>query len=225
MSTLTIIDFDDTLCTTECYMDGGFYPALMRRIAPHRTYTMEQLRQANAHMYLHHGASIHGWAEELGLGMDWVLETFAHIAPSLAQAVRPHIAPNPQVNGKLRQLQKQGHTLAILTHGHRDYVLPLLEHLELAGIFPPEMVFDISAVNGHLKRTVEPYRHVLNALAGTVFLRHNMVEDSPANLPPAKQLGFTTWLVGEKPVQPDAAPFIDHRHPTLNDALDVLLTK
>lgn len=226
MPNLILFDFDETLGETERHMDPAYYPALAEILAEHITLPLDEVRRRNHEHYMAHGASIHGWAQELGLGMEWTLETFRRLAPHLTAAVMPHLAPNPAVIADLQDLQKRGHTLAILTHGHRDYVLPLLEKLGLGAIFPPAMVFDISATNGILKRTPESYRHVLTALDGQPYRKHFMLEDSIKNLPPAKQLGFTTILVGAtKKVTPDLAEFIDRHDPDLPTALAYLLTE
>lgn len=226
MPNLIIFDFDETLGDTERHMHAVYIPRMREILAEHIDLPEDEVRTRNHHHYMAHGASIHGWAEELGLDMAWTLETFRRMAPYLVEAVMPHLAPNPAAIAKLQDLQKRGHTLAILTHGHRDYVLPLLQTLGLHEIFPPHMVFDISATHGILKREQGSYRHVLNALASKPYQKHFMLEDSIRNLIPAHQLGFTTILVGAtKKVLPELAAYVDRHDDTLEQSLDYLLTE
>jgi putative hydrolase of the HAD superfamily len=226
MPNLIIFDFDETLGDTERHMHEVYIPRIREILAEHIDLSEEEVRARNHAHYMSHGASIHGWAEELGLDMAWTLETFRRMAPHLVEAVMPHLAPNPAVIAKLKALQARGHTLAILSHGHRDYILPLLATLGLHDIFPPHMLFDISAVRGHLKRTPDSYQHVLTALADKPYQKHFMLEDSIRNLIPAHQLGFTTILVGAtKKVLPELAAYVDRHDPDLESALDYLLTE
>lgn len=223
MTTLTIFDFDDTLMQTEMHVIPHLRHALFEFLKDELGLPEDDFIARSVALSKDHGTSIHGWASLLNKPTAWVLEAFDHTARAMVKPALAEISPDPTLNEKLRALQTRGHTLAILTHGHKTYIQPTLAHLGISAIIPSSHVFDISSTNGIRKREEGAYRHVLNSLSNQVFLQHHMVEDSPANLPPAKRLGFTTWLVGHKKPQAADAPFIDHRLPTIHHVLDALL--
>lgn len=114
--------------------------------------------------------------------------------------------------------------MAVLTHGHRDYVLPVMANLGLLEVIPGQNVFDIESTAGVLKRTGDAYRHVLNALADNVFLVHNMVEDTPLNLVAPKKWGLPPGWWGIRCPRPRPRR-IDHRLPTIHDVVNALLVR
>jgi FMN phosphatase YigB (HAD superfamily) len=223
LSTLTILDFDDTLAQTEVHIAPPIKDLLYQILKAETGLSREEFIQRSRELSALHGSSIHGWAKLLNKSESWVLTTYAELAPHLVGYAQVHIAADEVLNTKLRLLQKRGHILAILSHGHRDYILPLMRHLGLLDIIPEHHVFDISSTAGILKRSEHSYRYVLNSMADHAFLAHNMVEDYPANLVAAKTLGFSTWLVGARAPSPEETPYIDYRKPTLHDVLDDML--
>lgn len=225
MSTLTILDFDDTLAQTDVHISMPVRASLHGLLQAETGLELDAFLEKTAILSKQYGTSIHGWAAVLGKDTRWVLKTFRALAPTLTDAALAGIRPDGALNAKLQTLKAKGHTLAVLTHGHRDYVLPVMAHLGLLEVIPEQNVFDIESTEGVLKRNEDAYRYVLNTLADTVFLAHNMVEDSPLNLVAPKKMGFTTWLVGHQVPTVEATPYIDHRLPTIHDVVNALLVK
>lgn len=85
---------------------------------------------------------------------------------------------------------------AIFTSGHRPHALKVLRCLGVEQYFP--RIFDIAFTHYIPKPNPEPYRQILDFL-GIAGKECMMVEDLPANLQPAKELGMTTVLVGQNP--------------------------
>lgn len=221
MASLILFDFDDTLVDTERHMVRAYHENLQRLLAPYHTgQSTEQLIMKNIELYRVHGSGWHGWMHELGLGMDFTLEMFRQLAPYLTEAVAPHMTRDEKLVAHLRALQAKGHTLAILTLGHRDYCLPLLETLGLNEIFPPEMVFDVSVMEGRLKRDEETFRHLLQHHLPQKFAKMVMFEDSLRNLMAAHKAGFETVLVGGKHPPHELDSSIDHHFESVVAALD-----
>ncbi|RYG61994.1 MAG: hypothetical protein EON60_01390 [Alphaproteobacteria bacterium] len=223
MPSLILFDFDDTLAITERYMAGPFYPRMQEILQPYGvTLSLEELAVKNTELYTHYGSSMHGWMHELGLTMDDTLRMFSDMAPNIREAVMPHMVPNPGLHAHLAHFQQQGHTLAILTLGHRDYCLPLIEKLGIDTFIPPHMVFDISVMEGRVKRHEDTYRHLLKKHLTAKYEHMFMFEDSMANLLAAKKAGFTTIYIKGKPVPSEVTHAIDYHTADIVKALDYI---
>lgn len=220
---LILFDFDDTLAITERYMAGSFYPKMQELLVPYNIHmSLEELAVKNTELYRHYGSSMHGWMHVLNQDMAFTLKMFRDMAPTIRDAVTPHITPNPHVHARLAGLKAEGHTLAILTLGHREYCLPLIKLLGLSDIFPEHMVFDISVMEGRLKRNEDTYHHLFKHHLTGAYNHLYMFEDSIANLLAAKKVGFHTILIKDKALPDELSTSIDHHSPTLMDGLNYL---
>lgn len=223
MSALIVFDIDNTLAMTEEPIMEPFYRAVYEYIGPYaQGMDFAKFMEISHANYTDYGCCVRFWAAELDKDMTWILAGYKHTAPYLFEAVT-HLQPDEALRVKLETLQRRGHTLVACTHAHRDYSFKLLKMLKLDGVFPDHMVHDIELLQGNLKRTDEAYRYLLNHYADQVFLSHHMIEDTPANLVPAKRFGFTTWMVGTKPIKDEILPFLDHRKADIHEVLDALL--
>ncbi|MBI5967816.1 MAG: pyrimidine 5'-nucleotidase [Deltaproteobacteria bacterium] len=83
---------------------------------------------------------------------------------------------------------------AIFTSGHRPHAQKVLRCLGVEHFF--SRIFDITFTHYIPKPNPEPYRQILEFL-GLPGRECMMVEDLPANLYPAKELGMITVLVGQ----------------------------
>src|SRR3972149_6174165 len=83
---------------------------------------------------------------------------------------------------------------AIFTSGHRPHALRVLRCLGVEQYFP--RIFDITFTRYIPKPNREPYCQVLDSL-GIQGEKCMMIEDLPANLKPAKEMGMTTVLVDQ----------------------------
>jgi len=83
---------------------------------------------------------------------------------------------------------------AIFTSGHRPHAEKVLRCLGVEQYF--SRIFDITFTHYIPKPNPEPYRQILEFL-GLAGQECMMVEDLPANLYPARELGMITVLVGQ----------------------------
>jgi putative hydrolase of the HAD superfamily len=113
--------------------------------------------------------------------------------------VAGRLAPDPGLRRALAALPLRR---AIFTNGSRGHAEKVLACLGLADLF--EEIFDIRVATYQPKPFPAPYREVCATL-GIPAERCQMVEDTPANLRTAKELGMGTILVGE----PLSEPFVD----------------
>lgn len=99
---------------------------------------------------------------------------------------------------------------AILSHGDRGWIYRTLDRGTIRRHFRDESIYAWEDVNFLSKaRFAEPYIHVLDR-EGYVAERTWMIEDSVANLVPAKKLGMKTVLVADgQNILPDEYPHVD----------------
>lgn len=231
---LTVFDFDNVLVQTEPAIHPPFRQGLYNHVCEIHTRhgrqppTWQEYEAVCKRVHPSHGSSVHGWADECRLLADvdkpaWIAEGFRLAGREALPLARKLNGPMPKLVTALLALEGKGHTLAILSHGHaKAYILPMLRHTGLNAVFDPAMVFGIEKVGGHLKSDERPYVAMLNALKPLNYSGYNMVEDKAANLIAAKSLGFTTWLVGERPAG-TSQPQVSHYAATLEGVLQQLL--
>lgn len=115
------------------------------------------------------------------------------------------VASRLQAEPELRQaLVSLAQPKVIFTNSSRAHTDRVLGALGIADLF--DQVFDIRVADYMPKPYVQPYHRVLEHL-GLTGNQCVMVEDSVANLKPAKALGMTTILVGNAA----AEPFVDRQ--------------
>ncbi len=205
-------------------MAAPFYAAMMDFLVPHRPgITLPELMVMNTELYRKHGSSLHGWMHELGEDMAFTLRMFKQFAPHLRDGVLPHMQRNEVLLARLAALQAQGHELVILTLGHRDYCLPILEKVGIAEYIPAEKVFDISVMEGRLKRDASTYDYLLQHHVKGEWRHKYMFEDSMANLIAAHKAGFETILVGPQKVPEELQEAIDRQFGTVVEGIDAVL--
>lgn len=106
----------------------------------------------------------------------------------------------------------------IFTNSPREHAERVLQALGLEQHF--ERIFDLRYFNFVAKPDPACYGHILDELKvdGAEAL---LLEDTPHNLPPAKDLGMTTILIAEPEV---ACPAADYHVETLSNALRIAET-
>ena len=103
--------------------------------------------------------------------------------------VEEKLCPNSSLASLLQSIPLEK---AIFTSGHRPHAQKVLRCLGVEQYFP--RVFDITFTHYIPKPNPEPYQQVLEVL-GVAGHECMMIEDLPANLQPAKELGMITVLV------------------------------
>ncbi len=106
--------------------------------------------------------------------------------------VEERLSPNPRLADLLESIPLRK---CIFTSGHLPHALKVLRCLGVRQHFP--QIFDITFTHYIPKPNPEPYHQVLEFL-GIDGKQCMMIEDLPANLQPAKEMGMTTVLVGQK---------------------------
>ena len=179
-----LFDLDNTLYPKSM----GIFELVIERIRNYMEVRMgfdRELARSLRQEYLRrYGSTMRGLMIHHNLNADDFLEYVHDVG------VEKRLSPDPDLEGLLKSI-----TMAkgIFTSGHKPHAQRVLRCLGVEGCFPE--IFDIIFTRFIPKPNPEPYRQILDhlRLRGSECM---MIEDLPANLKPAKDLGMTTVLVG-----------------------------
>jgi putative hydrolase of the HAD superfamily len=182
-----LFDLDNTLYPR----DLGIFDRVVERIRSYMEVRMgyeknlaRELRQEYIRKY---GSTLRGLMIHQNIDPEDYLQYVHDVG------VEKILTPNPALADLLKSISCGK---SIFTSGHHPYALKVLQCLGVQNFFP--LIFDIIFTHYIPKPNPEPYRQVLECI-GLDAKDCMMIEDLPANLKPAKDLGMTTVLVGENP--------------------------
>jgi putative hydrolase of the HAD superfamily len=182
-----LFDLDNTLYPKSL----GIFDLVIERIRVYMEarlgYEKELARELRQEYLRQYGSTLRGLMIHQNIDPEDYLEYVHDVG------VEERLAPNPDLVKLLKSIPCER---AIFTSGHRPHALRVLRCLGVEDFFP--QIFDIVFTRYIPKPNPEPYQQVLGCL-GREGKECLMVEDIPANLKPAKDLGMTTVLVGENP--------------------------
>jgi len=182
-----LFDLDNTLYPKSL----GIFDLVIERIRNYMEVRMgfdRELSRALRQEYLRkYGSTMRGLIIHHNLNAGDFLEYVHDVG------VEKRLSPNPDLEGLLKSITLEK---GIFTSGHKPHAQRVLRCLGVERHFP--QIFDIIFTRFIPKPNPEPYRQILDhlCLCGPECM---MIEDLPANLKPAKELGMTTVLVGESP--------------------------
>ncbi|KPK88326.1 MAG: hypothetical protein AMJ94_15415 [Deltaproteobacteria bacterium SM23_61] len=179
-----LFDLDNTLYPRSL----GIFDLVIERIRNYMEVRMgfeKELARSLRQEYLRkYGSTMRGLMIHHSVNPDDFLEYVHDVG------VEERLSPDTELAGLLKSI-----TLGkgIFTSGHKPHAQRVLRCLGVEGYFPE--IFDIIFTRFIPKPNPEPYRQILDhlRLEGRDCM---MIEDLPANLKPAKDLGMTTVLVG-----------------------------
>jgi pyrimidine 5'-nucleotidase len=98
---------------------------------------------------------------------------------------------------------------AILTHGHKDWATRVLDQIGIREFFADEDIISVEQI-GFLKKHKGPeaFEKALERL-GVTADQVIMIEDKAANLKHPKEMGMSTHLIDENPIEVAAGKFKD----------------
>ncbi len=180
-----LFDLDNTLYPKSL----GIFEMVIERIRNYMEVCMgfeknlaRELRQEYIRKY---GSTLRGLMIHYNLNPEEYLEYVHDVG------VEEKLSPNPALTELLESIPLDK---AIFTSGHLPHAQKVLRCLGVEKYF--SQIFDITFTNYIPKPNPEPYRQILKHL-GVDGQHCMMIEDLPANLLPAKELGMTTVLVGK----------------------------
>ena len=179
-----LFDLDNTLYPKSM----GIFDLVIERIRNYMEVRMgfdKELARSLRQEYLRrYGSTMRGLMIHHHLNADDFLEYVHDVG------VENRLSPDPDLEGLLKSITVEK---GIFTSGHKTHAERVLRCLGVERYFPE--IFDIIFTRFIPKPNPQPYRQVLEHLSldGRDCM---MIEDMPANLKPAKDLGMTTVLVG-----------------------------
>jgi putative hydrolase of the HAD superfamily len=199
-----LFDLDNTLYPKSL----GIFDQVVERI---RNYMEDRLgfeknlaRELRQEYIRKYGSTLRGLMVHYNLNPEEYLEYVHDVG------VEEKLSPNPALADLLGSIRNDK---AIFTSGHLPHAQKVLGCLGVEKYFP--QIFDITFTRYIPKPNPEPYHQILEHL-GMDGRDCMMIEDLPANLLPAKDLGMTTILVGKGTSGVNG--FVDHE---IEDILDL----
>lgn len=199
-----LFDLDNTLYPRSL----GIFDMVVERIRNYMEVRMgfeKELARALRQEYIRkYGSTLRGLMIHYNLKPEDYLEYVHDVG------VEDRLSPSPTLVELLESIPIDR---GIFTSGHRPHAQKVLRCLGVEQYFP--QIFDIVFTRYIPKPDPEPYRQILDFL-GLEGKDCMMIEDLPANLKPAKDLGMTTVLVGPRMEGIDGV--VDH---TIEDILEL----
>jgi pyrimidine 5'-nucleotidase len=191
--TTLFIDLDDTLYPG----DNGLWQAIRQRMIDYMVQRLgfspaevQQLRQLYFETY---GTTLKG------LQIHHAVDASEYMAYVHDLPLEHYLSPNPALRALLEGLPQRKW---IFTNADSAHARRVIAMLGLEGCF--DGLIDVPRLGYLCKPEIEAYRLAL-AIAGEAEARCCLlVDDSPRNLAPAHQLGFTTLLVSPNGPAPQA---------------------
>lgn len=210
------LDFDETLAPTYASIVVPWDDFMAAWLVKHGMYQTEAEARASYQFENEYGCGPTYFAKKFGQDIPWVDAFYQAVSPLLLQRALKDLEPDAELIDLLKETQKNGYTLAIISQAHRDYVLPLLQHLAMGKLFPPEMVVDRAhkrvSPNGYLQ-----LKHLTRHLNPQSY---TMADDASGNLVTANACGYRTVHINPKP---KFLPEVDTHAPNLKSYLQSLL--
>jgi putative hydrolase of the HAD superfamily len=185
-------DLDDTLYPNT----NGLWGAIRERMADYMRerlgFPPETIPEVRRHYFETYGTTLRG------LQIHHQVDPHQYLAYVHDLPLADFIAPDPELRRVVTGLRQRKW---IFTNSDANHAGRVLAVLGLEGCF--DGIIDVSALGYLCKPEPEAYRKALSLAGETEPGKCVLLDDSPRNLAPARELGFTTVLVGT--AEPHAA--------------------
>lgn len=186
-------DLDDTLYDKQ----NGLWEAIRSRMGKYMQNLLqlppEEISALRRVYFETYGTTLRGLQINHQVDSDEYLE-YVHNLP-----LEQYIQPDPELKKMIRSLPQRKF---IFTNADSAHAFRVIDVLGLNGCF--DGILDVRALNFHCKPEQEAYQRALR-LAGESDTKNCLyLDDSPRNLAAARQMGFTTVLVGNNQTDPSA---------------------
>jgi putative hydrolase of the HAD superfamily len=182
-----LFDLDNTLHNASAHIFPHLNEAMTRYLEQHLKLDRQQAHALREAYWRRYGATLQGLVRHHGVDPHHFLATTHQF-----EDLRSCVVFDRAVKALLRRLPG---AKIVFSNGPRDYVNRVISLLGMAPFI--DGVFAIEDMDFHPKPRLRAYRALLKTYRVPPH-RCVMVEDSPQNLRPAKQLGMGTVLVGQR---------------------------
>lgn len=180
-------DLDDTLYPR----DNGVWQAVLERIERFMGEEVgiapEEIAPVREHYLMQFGTTLRGLMVDYGVNPDHYLD-YVHQVP-----VEDLLAPNPALVDMLVRLPQSKY---VFTNASRAHALRVLKGLGIEDCF--KAVLSIESLDYVSKPAASVYTLALRLAGNSPAAGSLYLDDRAANLAPAKTLGMTTVLVGDR---------------------------
>ncbi len=200
-----LFDLDDTLYPRRAGLMDRIHERMDDWIVRHLGISRQESAALRQRLYEQYGTSMAGLLTEYHIDPDDFLRYVHDFSPS------DLLQPDPALHQALCRISLRR---VVFTNGTRAHAHRVLDALGIGTLF--ERVIDVVDVGYVSKPAPLAYRRAL-ALLGVAPTRCVMVEDSPRNLAPAREMGMITILVGGEP-----HPVADYHVPEVTRVAEVV---
>lgn len=184
--TTVFFDLDDTLYPSHC----GLWQLIRERMGLYMHERLglskEDIPALRHHYYTTYGTTLRGLQQHHKVDVDEYL-AYVHDIP-----LRDYIGPAPELKSLIASMPQRRW---IFTNADANHARRVLEVLGLGDCF--EGIIDICALSFSCKPEPQAYLRALELAGGPSPEECVLLDDALANLAPARQMGFTTVLIGE----------------------------
>lgn len=190
-----LFDLDETLYSKE----SGLMAALSQRINEYMQFRLgiepEKIKPLRQNYYQTYGTTSRGLDLNFGINLE-DYHQYVHDIP-----VNSYLKPDPALDQLLTRLLVEK---SIFSNSPAQHIQRVLQALGIERHFAP--ILDIYALERIYKPDLRAYKRA-SQLLGTEGEECLLVDDQARNLPPGKELGMTTVLIGENSPLPPGVDF------------------
>lgn len=190
-------DLDDTLYSNTNGLWGAIRERMNQFITERLGLPLEEVARLRSHYFETYGTTLRGLQTHHNVDAYEFL-AYVHDLPLGA-----YLEADPELRALLLSLPQPKW---ILTNADANHARRVLGILGVTDCFTG--ILDIHALNYHCKPQVEAYQQAMTLVGEGDPRRCVLFDDSPRNLAPALELGFTTILVGTCEPNPAACRFL-----------------
>ncbi|HEY5572625.1 MAG TPA: pyrimidine 5'-nucleotidase [Anaerolineales bacterium] len=194
--TTLFIDLDGTLYPNSTGLWDAIRVRMTQYMLERLNLPKENVSNLRRQYFERYGTTLRGLQIHHGVDANDYL-AFVHNLP-----LEKYLKAEPRLRVVLESLPQQKW---IFTNADSDHARRVLAILELADCFSG--IVDVRALEFQCKPEIQAYRMALDLAGEPDPQRCILIDDSPSNLAPAQEIGFTTVLVGED----QNCPAADHR--------------
>ena len=194
--TTLFIDLDGTLYPNSTGLWDAIRVRMTQYMLERLNLPKENVSNLRRQYFERYGTTLRGLQIHHGVDANDYL-AFVHNLP-----LEKYLKAEPRLRVALESLPQQKW---IFTNADSDHARRVLAILELADCFSG--IVDVRALEFQCKPEIQAYRMALDLAGEPDPQRCILIDDSPSNLAPAQEIGFTTVLVGED----QNCPAADHR--------------
>jgi putative hydrolase of the HAD superfamily len=182
--TTLFFDLDDTLYSNA----NGLWNAIRDRMGQYMHERLglpwEQIPDLRRHYFITYGTTLRGLQKHHQVDVDEYL-AYVHDLP-----LADYLQPDPELRSLVLSLPQPRW---IFTNADDQHAKRVLAQLNLSDCFTG--IIDVRAIRFACKPEIDAYQRALHIAGNPHPEQCVMLDDSPSNLAPARQMGFTTVLV------------------------------